>query len=266
MKRRLIFHFFVFNGFLDNRAIKIHLKCLKKYSSLFSESLFVLSVSDDASNDDVITAEKAIVECGFVSNVTFIIEKTTPYCEARTFYDYIVKTLDDYDGLTFFGHTKGTTNYKPGMSREAIDSWIVGLYFLSLDDVTDVEYNLISRATGEPSLFYGSCAMALDNIASYDSAVFYSGTFYWLNGAHIKKYIQDNNMTVPMLNTRYYAERFPTYVAKWENEKNLYSYKTNILFFSDSYAEMNNLISFLCEDKFDKFNELLNEIKLEIGE
>lgn len=267
MKRRLVFHFSVFNGVLENRAIKIHLKCLKKYSNVFTEALFILSVSEDASGDDIASVEKAIVDCGFVSNVKFLIEKITPYYEAKTFYYNIAQNLENLDGITFFGHTKGTTNYgNPRFSSEAIDAWIVGLYFLSLDDIKDVEYNLVNRFNNEPSLFYGSCPIVWDREAEFYSDVFYAGTFYWINGPLVKHYLIEQKKDVPMIDSRFYAEKFPSFVSKWENGNKIYSYQTKILYSFDPYNEMHNMIPFLCDNKFDKFNSLLSDIKPEIDQ
>ena len=143
IKKRLIFYFHTFEGFLDNRAIQIHLRCLAYYCNVFDEALFIISV-DDTKNDRLIyDTETALLKCGF-RNVQFKVHRNNPYCEAQPFFEEIVEKMNSLDGLTFFGHTKGEGNYnRKDANSEAVDAWILGLYYTNLSYLEEVENRLI---------------------------------------------------------------------------------------------------------------------------
>ena len=152
IKKRLVFYFYTFENFMDNRAIKIHLKCLKKYSNVFDNALFIISIDDVNNSPLIFETETELLKLGF-KDIRFKIHKNNGYCESQPFYEEIVRNLKYLDGLTFFGHTKGVTNYaKSDVDIESIDAWLLGMYYLNLEFIPEVEY----RMTYSLSRFFGA--------------------------------------------------------------------------------------------------------------
>lgn len=206
VKKRLIFHFYAGKDYRTNRAVLIHLECLKHYHKVFDEALFCVAV-DDVNDSELITSvETDICKCGF-KDLHFKVVQNDIYREARTFYDEIIAKIDVLDGMTFFGHTKGYTNYKDlpyFATSDKLDSWITGLYYFSLEFASEAELHLF----GQPffNVFYGSFLTYCEKDSYNKSFIYYSGTFFWTNALRLLK----NTKEMPLLDDLGYAERFPS--------------------------------------------------------
>ena len=202
---RLIFHFYVFDGMQDSKVCNLHFACLSEYSKIFTESVFVLSIDDVNNTEALDYAKKRIIESGFVDNVKFIVVKNNEWQETGTFYDMVVKKLDDLDGLTFFAHSKGVGNERSGeFKMEEIYQWIIALYFLNLRYVDEVVHTLIRS----PFLkTYGALKCSWEDIENKYRWI-YSGTFFWMNTKRIYAYAQRHNIEIPTPHNRYYSECF----------------------------------------------------------
>lgn len=199
IKHRLIFHFYAFWNWRENRAIQIHLECLKAFAHVFDEAIFVISVDVVTDKDLIREIEFELIKCGF-ENVRFIVRQNNNYCEAETFYNDIIKKLDVLDGLTFFGHTKGITNYSV-FKEDSIDNWIIGMYYLSLNFMDEVDTEMIHKARN----LYGSFLTKME-----DCHYHYSGTFYWLNCQSLWNDYKLGRVKFPEgCFNRNYAELFP---------------------------------------------------------
>lgn len=259
IKKRLIFYFYTFNGFLDNRAIQIHLRCLSHYCNVFDEALFIISIDDIEDDKLIFDTETEILKCGF-RNIQFKVHKNNSYCESQPFFEEIVSKLDVLDGLTFFGHTKGITNVlKNDVVIESIDAWILGMYYLNLEFIDEVEKSLCYT----PHRFYG--AFLTDCKDPWYKQFFYAGTFYWINCPYVWNDAVAKIVKLPTtFNHRNFAESFPGLLYEWNNGRHgLDSHCKRILYLNDFYKKSHTSIPFLtgCEDGYNKFKEaILNKI------
>ena len=118
--RRLIFHFYVYNEWEKNPVYYIHKYFLKKYCSVFTDAVFVISVDDVNDWQLINSAQRFIIDCGF-KNLKFIVEENTRLYEVETFNKYVIQQMNKLDGLTFFGHVKGVSDYNnTNMDKNAI--------------------------------------------------------------------------------------------------------------------------------------------------
>lgn len=203
--RRLIFHFFVNANWKSNPIYAVHAYFLKKYSHIFDDAVFIISVDDVNDRQLIEDAEKFLIECGFKS-ITFKVEENSRFYEVETFNKYIVQHMDTLNGLTFFGHVKGITDYyNPNMDREAILLWVASLYYLGLEFYKEAEW----AAYTAQSCFFGGPMMLYDknsDIYLPKNLFMYSGSFYWINCKEVYKRF---NGQFPDIINRYYVEHFP---------------------------------------------------------
>ena len=262
IKKRLIFHFYSFANFRKNYAIQLHLKCLKHYSSVFDEALFIISVDNINDNDLILETQIAILQCGF-KNVQFKIHENNLYYEAEPFYNEVISKLDILDGLTFWGHTKGTTNVLQEIkSMESLEAWILGMYFLNLQFIEEVEWALCV----EPHRFYGT--FLTDLRESWAHCYLYPGTFYWLNCPGIWRDLQLKMTKAPVPTSsgdRGVAEYLPGLLYTWTGSRSdgLYSHNNAILYPYDAYFSSHEALDFLLKDNDDKVR--YEEFKKAIG-
>jgi hypothetical protein len=273
--KRLIFYFYIKDNWIENTTNRIHLLCLKHYAHIFDEAVFVISV-DDINNYELIHSfEMAVLDLGFTPNISFKIVENTYLREARTFYDLIAKKLDEYDGLTFFGHNKGLTNVN-AYDVESVSLWILSLYYFSLEYYEEATYQL----TDGRELSFGPL---LNEINGMDINVteegiiprkhfiektemslgkekyLYMGTFFWLNGGALYEYMRKNDKELPKLTDRWYAENFcanifPLQLAFSHNGRFAKNY------FQEG-SEIDALVDLLTtKEEKEQFNEFKNNI------
>lgn len=253
-KKRLIFSFYAFDGYNDNMAIKLHLQCLKHYANVFDEALFVILVDDINNKDLVNEIKKKLIDCGF-NDISFKVRKNTGYCEAKTFLDEIVCNMKYLDGLTFFGHTKGSTNVQnKDAVIESIEAWILGMYFLNLEYIDEVE----STLTDMGERFFGAFLSCFPY--SKNKYRQYNGTFYWLNCLAIYDDYKSGWIEIPKsIDNRGFAERFPFTLYKDSTVR----YGSHGCFFiidpDNFYRNSHNLIKFLLDD-VDRYEQFKNNI------
>lgn len=262
--KRLVFHFYAEKDYKENRAIKIHLRCLKFYHNIFDEAIFFIAVDDITNTDLIKSIEKDLIDCEF-KNVRFQVVQNDCYREARTFYDQIICKLKTLDGMTFFGHTKGYTNYKKlpnHATPENLDIWITAMYYLSLNFIDEAEDFLFNHPRCND--FYGSFLSDWIDDNGIDHAI-YSGTFYWLNCAQIfsRHYLKEEP---PVLDNLAYAETYPsTFYNKdsfLNNPKSLSSHKLWMSYTINYYRYSQNVISnfFDGEKELKDYMEFKNNI------
>ena len=218
MKKRLIFNFYIDENWKENHMNKIHLYCLKHYRDVFNEMIFMVSLNDTENKELIYDFENHILSLELCPNIQFIIKKNHVFREAKNFYEEIALKLRYLDGLTFFGHNKGITNYfNPDFNKKDVEKWVTSMYYGCLCDVKEMELYL----TDCRKLAYGTL---LDEIsingvenAEWNNSLsvwlgerryFYMGTFFWLNCNMIDYYLQNSNTDIPKLVDRWYAENF----------------------------------------------------------
>ena len=216
MKNRLIFHFYLTDNWLEQKTNKIHLCCLKYFANIFNEMTFVI-VIDDLTNTDLIYGfEDFIINLKVCTNINFIVKHNTVFRDSQTFYDEIVSKIDKLDGLTFFGHNKGLTNYtNPVFKRDDVEKWITTMYYGCFSDVQEMEYALTEdRCVGYGTLL-SSYTLQDDKTKKEHSAIWfgkeryqYMGTFFWINCQTLCAYMKNTEKSLPIMADRWYAENF----------------------------------------------------------
>ena len=256
-KHRLIFVFHILDNIdsFDNDYIyKLHFKCLEYYSYVFDEATFIIT-ANDFDNKLIWDAQYRISNIfNPFCKLKFIIEKNDKeYREGIHFYNYVLKRLDKYDGLTMFGHTKGVFNYD--VQDIDVSDWVLALYHFNLSYMYDVDNKLI----------YDKCYYLYAGVYSSRKSChmipywYANGSFYWMNCKKIAKYIKDNNIDIDDIiykdnyrSIRYVAELF---FPKLFDE-------TKISFFDMSILKnnwMSKKYGYIKFDVYSHFDEYLRE-------
>lgn len=280
-KKRMIFHFYIDENWYDSITNRIHLECLKRYAPIFDEVIFVLSLNDKNNFELIRSVELELLSYNFTPNISFKIVENTYLREAKTFYDLIASDLDGYDGLTFFAHGKGITNLK-NYEIENVLIWITALYFYSLEFPEDVVHSL----TDGRELSYGPLLNIIipeeievteegvENKKKFVNRInvflgkhkyAYTGTFFWINGKCINEFMKKNDIELPVLSDRWYAENFCSNIF---NVDFAYSYKGGMCKnYLQEGAEIMSLVCNSCGDRESIvwYEEFKNNIKEKIG-
>lgn len=203
MHKKLVFNFYITSDWQNNKVNQIHLKCLKKYSHIFDELLFVIMVDNTGDIQLIREAERCLMDLHSKGRIIFKIAQNTKFRESLTFKEEIVDKLGT-DEAVFFGHNKGITNIKT-FDKKIIYIWILWMYFYSLNYADEVESTFIDSKT----LSYGSCC-TVDMLPNrfIKNNWFYAGTFFWIHSKKLKWYIDSNNIKIPTMDDRVYDEEF----------------------------------------------------------
>ena len=273
-RKKLVFHFYTFPNFKENEAIQIHLKCLKRYHTVFTEAVFVIAIDNINDHSLIRETQNAILDCGF-ETVNFIVKQNTHFREALTFYDEVVAKMEaNSDYYIFFGHTKGVTNFqRHPQSHESLRQWIHALYFLSLNFTAEAEHYLCSF----DAPFFGSLVYLIQDapIAEGEKLYsrllllnnmednyqgFYSGTFFFINPAAIiaRKIKFGIEYQLPLTGLSF-AESYPTMVSTWQRGYALASHLSKGTFEFDFYNRMTEIIPhLLSKEEYDDFITFVN--------
>lgn len=257
---RLVYHFYINDNTLQSELTKLHFACLKQYSLLFSDVLFVISLDDITRYDLISAVESKLCSLQFRGNLRFKIIKNDPYMrEVDTFKSEIFDKLNDLDGITFFAHNKGTTNnYDDNLMY-----WIVAMYYFNLNYIEDVLKNLISYNS---CIFYGPNPVA-DTSENKGNQAWnntyswvYPGTFYWINTKRAYVQMKNNNIDV-LFDNRFAAENFPGNLCKLEKWTAGYPTDFYGINFCDWYHSTKAYIkSMVNETELEKFDNFYNKI------
>ena len=153
MKKRLVFSFYASEDFEDNIANKFHFKCLERYSNVFNEVIVCIIVSDVENKELVYKVRNYFLRI-FNCSIAFKTYENTALNESLVFENEISDRLKSLDGLTFFAHNKGAGNINNWIcDKNSILRWILGMYYLNLEPIYDVEQCLCHNFSG---MFYGS--------------------------------------------------------------------------------------------------------------
>ena len=244
MNKRLIFHFYANNGWRDNIANRCHFNCLNYFSDVFTDSVIVI-VNDGLPDNEILEIKKKFVEVIKSGTITVKVTGNTPFYEGNTFYNEVIIENEKYNGLIFFAHNKGVSNVdKKEISKNAVLSWICGLYYYGLKFEDEVERELCSN---QRSTFYGPYLMKEDYINNKNH-IWYAGTFYWVNPCRLFKNFDE----IPKLFDREYAEWLP---GELGNHDYLKSHGNIILQDSDLYHNWQYSASHssLSEEEYNDF-------------
>lgn len=254
MKKRLVFYFYLTNDLIDSELYKTHFACLDRYKDIFDEMVFVISVDDVTDTDLIHKFEERLSGLHTRGNIMFDIHKNDEFRENYAFKKYVVDRLDD-DVITFFGHGKGVSNLNH-YDKNVIFSWILGMYFYSLNFIDEVEECLIDRKF----ISYGSFLTKNEKDKTNKYSWFYIGTFFWVNNGKLLQYIKNNNIDFPRLNDRFYDEEFLGNIYNCWPERTAASHQnmflTNAVDFYNYFEDYLNLIY----KERDDFRVFINEI------
>ena len=269
MKKRLIFNFYIDDGWRENHINKIHFYCLNYFKNVFTEMVFMVSLNDVNNMRLIYDFEQYVLSLELCPNIQFIVKKNHIFREAKNFYDEIALKLGELDGLTFFGHNKGITNYdSPYYIKEDVEKWVTSMYYGCLCDVKEMEYCL----TDGRKLAYGTLLDEINidkdnnekwynslNVWVGERKYFYMGTFFWLNCNMIEYYLQSSNTKLPKLIDRWYAENF---FANIFDSLHCGSFRDNRTFnYVQGGAEnIETIINFSFGEKISEYNDFHNNV------
>lgn len=202
MNKKLVFAFYLSDNY-KSEIINIHFECLKRFSYAFDSAEIVFILDNEYDIDNLYSAEERFTKIFIGKPLSFSMISNSKYREAIVFYEYIAKKLVDNE-LVFFAHNKGVTNVNI-FPVEQIYTWVVAMYYYSLNYMGEVEDQLLNKKY----LSYGPFLTQNNEMEKPTKyGWYYIGTFFWLNGRKIWQYMQNNEIQLPALGDRFYAEEF----------------------------------------------------------
>ena len=271
--KKLIFYFYIGKNWETNKANLAHFICLKHYNKVFDEVEIFLSVDDR--NDEVNLKKAREIFLSIFENpksISFHVMDNTQYRESLMVKERIIDRLGE-DDLVFTGHNKGFTDItNPNYAEHFVLTWIVGCYYLSLENIKEVEDCLYYDPT---ALSFGSFLAQLKSPEGQEMKQlgkykwYYVGNFFWINSKKLKNYNDRNKVIPPLLGDRYYAENilanlFPLNIqgqATFAGSKNFSYY----IKYDDSFLNICDLISVVYKNDSDAIYSMVNEVTEEIN-
>lgn len=202
MNKKLVFAFYLAKNY-KSEIINIHFLCLKRFSEAFDSAEIVFILDKEYDRDNLLDAQRRFTEIFCGKPLSFSMVDNTPYREALVFQQYVVARMDEEE-LVFFAHNKGTTNVDK-FDKEQIYTWVIAMYFYSLNYMDEVEDSLLNKKfmSYGPFLCQNEEPERITKFGWY-----YVGTFFWMNTKKIKQHMINNNVPVPLMGDRFYAEEF----------------------------------------------------------
>ena len=234
MKKRLVFFWFIDKEREFSPIYRLHMKLLCRYSGVFDEALFIMSLKVDDEDHRKMAMDVAsdLVANGY-RNSRFVFELNTEYREAKAFHDYVHSSVvGGKSELIFFGHNKGTTNEL----TDSLVMWICSMYYFSLERISDAMHGLLSDRKCAYGFPVALCSEEFKKLYSHPvHGFYYSGTMYWVNAAvsHMDVKVGMADVSHPFTD-RFYAEEYVgnafmdtkcgTYrnLGFWDNRINFY--------------------------------------------
>lgn len=193
LKTRLVFHWWIpqVKTPMYHKINDLHLACLKYYNNRFNETVMVLSC-DDTNDTYVEVFKKKIFDLGIRGDIQIkIIKNNHIYREGVTYNDEIMHKLDKLDGITFFGHNKGTSKYITDKGDfERLLLWNNAMYYMNLDNFNHVRHHMSETF----SLCYGTF-LFINQTKQFrlnENDWCYLGSFQWINTKKLYDYIGGN--------------------------------------------------------------------------
>ena len=199
--RRLIFAFSVFEGCLENRAVRLHMESIRRWCGVFDDAVFVFM----GDRRHAIPVMEELLGIGFKGIQFRFREEDDGLYEAAVFRDEIFGTSDNDGRMCFFAHSKGITNYGMYPERQ-IDIWITSMWYMNMYDADAIRKRFMTQYF---SLFHGTFKKQCDEDGSL---YMYEGTFYWLLPGKLKKMLGPSGE--PPLYSRWWAEYLPQSVPE----------------------------------------------------
>lgn len=262
MKKRLIFHFYLRHGWENFLTVQTHIKCLKYYAHIFDEALFVIGRDSKCTDEDIKNFQKLIIKIGFM-NVRFKVTENTVLRESKTLKEEVFDKLEELDGITLFGHSKGVGNEMWGCDIESVTTWIMGLYWLNLTSMWEVEGYLGSIHTCTYGAFLNQ-----DEAHLCEHKWIYSGTFFWINTQKLARYMKLNHIKIRQCYDRFFSEYVLGDILEFnpneEFERKAMTFRQCYLmqannFYEDIETYLKLMLSEYNYNAFDKFRKEIYE-------
>lgn len=201
MAKKLVFSFYLSEKTYTQYTNELHFKSLSEFCNIFDEATITILKDDDVSDELLLECKNRFVSIFLnCKKISINILPNSNFREAIVFYNEIVLKLGA-DDLVFFGHNKGTTNINH--SKEQISTWILGMHFFNLFYINEVEKCLHADKFAS----YGAY-QTLNSTINNKYKWSYMGTFFWINSKRLYNYLKCENMFIPELDGRFYAEDF----------------------------------------------------------
>ncbi len=264
-KKRLVYYIYVPKAGLPE-IYKYHFACLEYFSNVFDEYSITIA-ADDVNDQNILAVESLFLKFGY-KNISFnVIENNNNYREVCAFKTDILDKLKTDTSLTFFAHAKGASN----VFNDSLIIWICSMYYFCLNFMDNMIHKMINQS---PRIFYGPVAYYTPIMAGIRYNWIYPGTFYWINMNTLYNYSLMHDL--PRLEGRAYVENFPGNITPLKGyslheqmglaESNFYFDDTNSGRVYDFYNEMPELLKTCFDkDRYDKFIEFVNTIKLKVN-
>ena len=202
LNRKLVFSFYINENYKD-KINDIHFASLEYFKDSFDVVNINFVLDDEYPEDFLLDAESRFCKIFCGKEITFKMYKNTQLRESLVFYDRVAKNLKD-EGIVFFAHNKGTTNVAK-YNRDEIYTWVVAMYYYSLNFKEEIMQQLYSQKyySYGPFLTKNEEAEKPNKYGWY-----YIGTFFWVNCKKLYQYMQNENIPLPEIGDRFYAEEF----------------------------------------------------------
>ena len=143
--------------------------------------------------------------------------------EVTFFKEHFIDELDKFEGLVFFGHSKGGGSEMTGQ----ISNWINLMYYYNLEFIDEIVDKL---SNDDESIFYGTFEFSqlTDFNGTIKETVFswYAGSYFWMNTDKIKMYLKENNIDLTnYFKDRFSVEKFPGEIFGGDKMRSLYDVK-----------------------------------------
>ncbi len=255
MNRKLVYTFYISTNF-DDEMNSIHFRCLDYFKDAFDEADITFIVDEGYSRENLRIAEEKFVKIFLGKKVSFSFAENTPYRESLVFYSKVATKLSENE-LVFFAHNKGITNVLKH-DREQIYTWVIGMYFYSLNFMDEVQDQLFNKKY----YCYGPY-LTLRNEREHPNkhGWYYIGTYFWVNCRKLHQYMVNENIALPEMGDRFYAEEFlgnivPTWPLIFTGSHELRYITTD----EDYYTGVKRLTEAIYDTEWDSFNVFYNEI------
>ena len=269
MTTRLVFHFWVpdVKSNFYKKINKLHIDCFKSFNKTFKESLFVLAC-DDLNDPYIEELKNLIYSTRLTGSIQIkIVQNDSVNREGKTYNDEILHKLDKLDGLTFFGHNKGTSRLESVFRNgyywyDILVKWITFMYYFNLSTINVVKNRMASMST----ITYGAL-LCINSNEEYKlpNKWMYMGAFHWLNAQKLYDVIGYNKRGYDP----YDAELFlPSILPYDELRTRGYGYKYEFDFdiFQNRISSNRDFFeglfnTIVTDDDLEKYNEWLKTLE-----
>ena len=259
-KKKLVFHFYIPQNWETHPIVHLHLKLLRHYSYYFNEMLIVIAVNDASDRKTIERVEEVIVR-NCTGHIELKVIKNDPVLrEAVTCHDDFVMEIENYDGVLYFGHSKGIRNVDDGYDYTNICRWVCALYYQLCD-----YHSFYTLCTDLNALSTGALLTEIQFDVPVDTnhTWYYMGSFIGVMCTKFLRYCKlfKKDFKTP-LGDRFYAEFYLPYIHNKEFcvvQNNLYRIGQ-----CDVYHNIDeHLTTIFNNEEMDKFNNFANLIENE---